>query len=397
MSTHPLPDNRTQAELLHDLREGPPQAQREALSRLSIVGEAEALDAVVEFLQTARDEIVRAVALNTLRILANKYVPVDRYGLAEVLIPFLSSNTWEQRLLAVRLLSTHPNEMASSALEDLVSEARDRISAEKNRFSPSRVIAERVLAEGVMAFANCGRLIALTTILEMLEDPYLRPLSTRALGVVGSETERFHLEDLTEDPDPRTRDAAQWALGLMDERISHLINPPDFIADPPPDRLNPVYWMHRQLEVEEASDLIRFLIVRIAVEHLLLDTLLSEGRVPETCMIVVRRYEGEAPPRYQHNDAEIVGAWRYQWHGPSISPATPPPAPVRTEDTLPEKPRFTGALITISYPVDFLFAGQGLVSFDCQFEAHFGRGWLYNVSELGGDWAFSRVRQTWAL
>jgi hypothetical protein len=221
--------------------------------------------------------------------------------MAEGLIPYLSADEWSQRLVATRLLSTHPSELATGDLRNVVQASIEKLTSEQSsRFSPARMVAERVLVESIMALANCGRLSALPDILDYLEDTNLRPIAVRALGVVGSETERDRLEDLVEDPDSRVRDGAQWALGLMDERIEQLTNPPDQIPEPPPDRLHPVYWAHRVLEASD-DDLLQFLIVRIAVEHLMLDPFLSEGRVPEECLITIRRFVGNNPPEWRAN------------------------------------------------------------------------------------------------
>src|SRR5574342_1242737 len=108
MTNPPAPDDRTQAELLDDLRHGSAQAQEQALIRLAAVGDAESLDAVIETASDLRKEL-RGLALETLRILAGKYMPIDRYGMAEALLPYLSSDEWPQRLIAARLLSSHPS------------------------------------------------------------------------------------------------------------------------------------------------------------------------------------------------------------------------------------------------------------------------------------------------
>jgi len=395
MTNPPAPDGRTLAELLHDLRHGSLQEQEQALLRLGAVGDAESLDAVVDLMGSLPDEL-RNTALDTLRILANKFMPLDRYGMAEALIPYLASADWAQRLVSTRLLNTHPSELATEDLRTVVQESIDRLTGEQNgRFSPARMVAERVLVESIMALANCGRLGALRDILDFLDDVNLRPIAVRALGLVGSETERDRLEDLVEDPDIRVRDGAQGALGLMDERIEQLTNPPDQIPEPPPDRLHPVYWAHRALEASD-DDLLQFLIVRIAVEHLMLDPFLSEGRVPEECLITVRRFVGNNPPEWRANRAEIIGVWQYLFQGPELSrmekpaPAGPPQLP------RPGLPGSRGAGITVSYPANIEEKGEGLVSFDCLFGPFFGRGWVYHVARRDGAWTFSLVRRTWA-
>ncbi len=386
--------NQSQAELLNVLRTGSPQAQEEALVRLAAVGEAEALDGVIEHLRSQPPGDSEA-ALDTLRVLANKFVPLDRYGLAEVVMPYLSSSDWSQRLGAVRLLNAHPNEMAIDSLRTLVDESQTKTKEERaNRYSTLRVVVERCLGEGILALASCGRLAVLPDILAYLDDPALRPVATRALGIIGSDTDRIRLEDLAEDDDVRVRDSAQWALGLMDDRNEQFTRPPDQIPEPPPDRLTPVYWGHRQLEASEDA-LLQFLIVRLAIEHLLLDGLLSDGRVPESCMITIRRYEGETPPEFRSNNAPISAAWKYYAQGPRLESVAlpesskPPPLP------RPGLPMGRISHITISYPAALEQNGEGLVSFDCVFEPFFGRGWIYQITWQDGEWGFTLVRRTW--
>lgn len=392
MQSQPGPDDRTQAELLDDLRYGALEEQQDALRRLAAMGEAEALDAVVDYL---RDQPIatNADALDALRVLAAKYIPLDRYGLAEALIPFLSDDDWENRLSAVRLISTYPNELATESIRDLVSDTRDQVDEEQRRRpSRRRMLVERTLGEAIMALASCGRLVALPDILEMLEDPPLRIVSVRALGMIGSETQRPLLEDLIEDGDPRVRDAAQWALGLMDERAEQFMTPPDQIPEPPPDRLHPIYWAHRQLEASR-DDLVQFLVVRVALEHLLLDQHISDGRVPERCSITLREYQGGTPPDPNANGAEVVGVWEYRWDGPILRRRlnTEP----RDYAIRPGRPQRQGAAITISYPADLALDGDGLVSFDCHFEPLSSQGWIYRIARRSGEWIFVRQRRTW--
>ncbi len=403
MFAQPTPDNRTQAELLNDLRYGSPHEQEEALIRLAAVGEAEALDAVVDYLRE-QPPVSSSAALEAIRVLAFKYLPVDRYGLAEVLIPYLSAQDWRHRITATRLLNTHPSELAVEPLRQLVHEARNRLIEEEQRrhLSPLRMLIERTLSESIIAVANCGRLLVLPDILEMLDHPGLRAVATRALGVIGSETERLRLEDLIEDDNVQVRDAAQWALGLMDERIEMFTMPPDQIPQPPPDRLHPIYWAHRQLQASE-DDLLQFLIVRIAIEHLTLDHNLSEGRVPETCLINVRCYEGNIPPDFRRGEAKLVGIWRYVWQGPFLTRIHPqsnaPPGQSSTPQgdavrrPAKEKPSVS---ITVSYSSTLSTKGEGLVGFDCLFGPFMGRGWIYRVALRDGGWTFSLVRRTWA-
>jgi hypothetical protein len=323
-------------------------------------------------------------------------MPVDRYSMAEALLPYLRVDDWAQRLVATRLLSTHPSELATGDLRHVVDEAIDRLTGDQNsRFSPARMVAERVLVESIMALANCGRLSALPNILDYMDDPNLRPIAVRALGLVGSETERDRLEDLVEDQDTRVRDGAQWALGLMDERIEQLTNPPDHIPEPPPDRLHPVYWAHRTLDAGD-DDLLQFLIVRMAVEHLMLDPFLSEGRVPEECLITLRRFVGNTPPEWRANRAEIIGVWQYQFQGPELNKMDKPAQSGPPQLQRPGMPGSRGAGITISYPANIEEKGEGLVSFDCLFGPFFGRGWMYHVALRDGEWTFALVRRTWA-
>ena len=393
MHNQPGPDDRTQAELLDDLRYGALEEQHEALRRLAAVGEAEALDAVVDYL---RDQPIGTgdEALDALRVLAAKYIPLDRYGLAEALIPFLSDDDWESRLSAVRLLNAYPNELATEAVRDLVEDTRDQIlSEQRRRPSRRRMLIERTLGEAIMALANCGRLLVLPDILEMLDDTPLRVVATRALGVIGSETQRPLLEDLIEDGDPRVRDAGQWALGLMDERAEQFMTPHNEIPEPPPDRLHPIYWAHRQLEASP-DDLVQFLVVRVALEHLLLDQHISEGRVPERCTITLRAYQGRTPPDPRANDADIVSVWEYRWEGPvlrrRVNLKRYPPA-----DAPGSGERSKGASITISYPEDLSFEEDGLVSFDCHFEPLSSQGWIYRIARRDNEWIFVRQRRTW--
>jgi len=393
MQNQPGPDDRTQAELLDDLHYGALEEQQEALRRLTAVGEAEALDAVVDYLRVQPDA-TQGEGMNALRVLAAKYIPVDRYGLAEALIPFLSDDDWEGRLSAVRLLNAYPNELATEAVRDLVDDTRDQIIEEQRRRpSRRRMLIERTLGEAIMALANCGHLLVLPDIMEMLEDAPLRIVATRAVGVIGSETQRPLLEDLIEDGDPRVRDAAQWALGLMDERAEQFMTPPSEIPEPPPDRLHPIYWAHRQL-VASPDDLVQFLVIRVALEHLLLDQHISEGRVPERCTITLRAYQGRTPPDPRANDADIVNVWEYRWEGPVLRRRAnlkrfPP------EDMPGAGDRPKGATITISYPEDLEFEEDGLVSFDCHFEPLSSQGWIYRIARRDDEWIFMRQRRTW--
>ncbi len=387
-------DDRTPAELLYDLRYGSPQVQEEALARLAAVGDAESLDAVVDYLRDQPPGTCDA-GLDALRVLAYKYMPVDRYGLAEVVVPFLSADEWHQRLTATRLLGVHPNELATEPLRDLVDDARDKLEGERrNRVSPLRILIERALVEGVMAMAYSGRLMVLPDVVGMLEDRPLRALATRAIGIIGSDTERERLEELAEDEDYRVRDAAQWALGLMDDRVEMLMRPPDQMPEPPPDRLSPIYWAHRQLYASE-DELIQFLVVRLGIEHLMLDAFLSESRVPEQCSIIVRRYEGLTPPEFKSSEPEIVGMWRYYFQGPDLVELELPKIPPATPSSnLPSLTRMSS--ITITYPADLPWVDEGIVSFDCLFEPLMGRGWHYRINRREEGWSFTLMRKTWS-
>lgn len=402
MSTKFNPDNRTQDELLDALYESQALERDRVLDRLSAKGEAEALDEIIHFIRQNPDEVGKS-GLNALRVLANKYTPSDRYSLAESLIPFLERKDWSQRLTAARLLNTHPNELATAPLRDLVTEAYDTLHEEaQNRFSPKRLLAERLLNESVMALANCGRLSVLPEILDYTEEPVTRPIAARALGIIGDETEREYLEEMAEDDDVRVRDSAQWALALMDDRREMFMNPPMEMPEPPPERLHPIYWAHRQLEASD-DDLLQFMVVRVALEHLLLDRYLGDGRIPERCQIILREYTGDVPPdfRSQEDESKIVQAWNYTWDGPTL---------VEPED-LPEKPlppepkyksrtseRKTGwrPTVVITYPTGLQYAQKGIVGFDSLLEPHSGRGWLYHVNHNGDDWQFSRLKKIWS-
>jgi HEAT repeat protein len=394
MSAQTAPEDRTQEELLHDLRHGSSEERESALLRLIAVGEAEALDAVIDFLQESPQNESAKMGLDALRVLANKYTPLERYGLTEALIPFLGDRDWQKRLISVRLLNVYPNELAVEPIRMLVYEAREKIYREQHIASTSmRILTERTLSEAIMALANGGRLLVLPDILEMMEDPALRVVATRALGLIGSDTERPRLEDLIEDRDPRVRDAAQWALALMDERAEQFLNPPSEIPSPPPERLNPLYWAHRQLKACDDS-LLHFLIVRIAIEHLILDRFVSDGNVPEWCTITVRRYLGDSPPNHRNNDAEIVGVWDYSFHGPRLRKRSRVNNNART--VRPKVSSGRGAIITISYPESLPVTGWGLVSFDCQFQPFHGQGMIFKVYEQDEGWTFIQRQNTWA-
>lgn len=388
MSFQPGSDNRTQAELLHDLQYGSHEEQEEALAQLSAVGEAEALDAVVNYLREQPYDAPDA-AIDTLRVLATKYMPVDRYSLAEVLTPYLLAPDWGQRLAAVRLFNAYPTELAIEPLRQVIDDAREKVYTERHqRSSPTRLLAERTLAESILALANSGRLLALDDMFNLMDDPALRVLATRGLGIIGSETERDHLDELCEDYDPRVRDAAQWALGLMDERVEQFLNPPMDVPEPPPDRLNPIYWAHRQLYAAD-DEVLQFLIVRIALEHLILDQFLSEGRVPESCQITAQRYTSDTPPAELDAESEVIGVWEYHWHGPTLEKRRAGRA--RTGER-PGLPASRSASITISYPEDLPFIENGLVGFHYRFAPFSDQRWLCYVTRRDDGWTFSHTR-----
>ncbi len=393
MSAQMAPEDRTQEELLHDLRYGSSEERENALSRLAAVGEAEALDAVIDFLQSSPQDESAKVGLDALRVLAHKYTPMERYGLTEALIPFLDDSDWQKRLVSVRLLNAYPNELAIEPIRMLVYEAREKIYREQHIASASsRILTERTLGEAIMALANGGRLLVLPDILEMMEEPALRVIATRSLGLIGSDTERPRLEDLIEDRDPRVRDAAQWALALMDERAEQFLNPPSEMPPPPPERLNPLYWAHRQLEASDDS-LLQFLIVRIAIEHLILDRFLSDGSVPEWCTITVRGYQGDTPPHHRENNADIVGVWDYSFQGPRLRRRSGVSSSARV--VRPNASSGRGAIITISYPKSLPVTGWGLVSYDCQFQPFHGQGMIFKVYEQDDGWTFVQRQSTW--
>jgi HEAT repeat protein len=378
------PDNRTQAELLHDLlNEGSPNEQRHILARLTAIGEAEALDAVVDYLRDGHPSTAGA-AFSTLRVLATKYIPRDRYSLTEAVIPFLTSQQWRERLSASRILNTHPNELAIDSLRNLVDEARQRVYDERhNRFSPRLLVAERTLWEGILALANCGRLSVMPDIDDMMTDPYLRPIATRALGVIGSETQRPRLDDLAEDEDVRVRDAAQWSLALMDERAAQFQIPPHEQPAPPPDRLSTITWAHRQLFASDDT-LVQFLVVRFAVEHLLLDEFLAEGRTPIPCQIELREYDGPTPPTHEDNDLPTEARWVYHWQGPDLTPLEEGDAPA------------CKSRVVITMPDMLMFDGEGTIAADCWFDSYLSRGWHYHIEYKQHGWTFAQTRQTWS-
>jgi len=287
------PEYRTQDELLHTLLHGAPAEQDVALMRLADVGDAEALDAIIDYLRPKLPNVSPS-GLRVLQVLATKYIPTDRYSLTELLLPFLELDDWNRRLVVVRLLTIHPNELAVDPLREVIAEARAEVENARQR--PSRPFAEptlnALLGESILALAHCGHMSVLPDITEFLEDPMLRPVAVQALGIIGTDSDRPQLEDYAEDDDVRVRDAAQWSLGLMDDRLAQLMAGPEGWPEPPPGRLHPLYWMHRQLFASN-DPLLQFLVIRIAIEHILLDRFHPERRVPRACIIVARRFPDE--------------------------------------------------------------------------------------------------------
>jgi hypothetical protein len=359
-----IPDYRTQEELLHTLEHGAPDEQDVALARLADVGDAEALDAVIAHLRARLPHISRA-GLRVLEVLANKFAPIDRYSLTELLIPSLEMGDWNQRLAIVRLLATHPNELAVDNLRQLIAEVRQEI--ENTRLRPARPFAEptlnALLAEAILAMAHCGHMNVLPDITEFLEDPPLRPVAVQALGIIGTDSDRPQLEEYAEDDDVHVRDAAQWALGMMDDRLAQLMAGPEGWPEPPPDRLLPVYWTHRQLFATD-DPLVQFLVTRIAIEHLLLDRFFFERRNPRMCVITARRFPDEealqaAPPR---EEGERVGGWLYRGDIPSLEPYDGPdrPGPMRREKGAPSWVSWRPSIV-IRYPATLEGRGYGMV------------------------------------
>lgn len=387
------PEYRTQADLLYTLENGSPDEQDIALARLADVGDAEALDAVIDYLHSRLPD-VSPMGLRVLRVLAHKYIPADRYALSEILIPFLGTGDWSQRLIAVRLLGTHPNELAIEPLRELIAEARDEI--EDLRRQPSRPFAgptlNTLLGEAVLALAHCGHMSIWPDVAEFIEDPLLRPVAVQALGIIGTETERDQLEEFAEDDETRVRDAAQWALGAMDGRLEQLMAGPDKWPEPPPDRLHPLYWMHRLLFVSEDS-LLQFLVMRIAIEHILLDYFFGERRVPERCVIVARRFPDDDAllTARSYQDGERVGGWLYWRDGPSLDPYDGPERPTRPKGGAASWASWQPSIV-IRYPATLQVAGYGRSIFDRYLFPLPMPGWEYYIRREDDEWLFYRYR-----
>jgi hypothetical protein len=303
-----------------------------------------------------------------LQVLATKYIPTDRYSLTELLLPFLELDDWNRRLVVVRLLTIHPNELAVDPLREVIAEARAEVENARQR--PSRPFAEptlnALLGESILALAHCGHMSVLPDITEFLEDPMLRPVAVQALGIIGTDSDRPQLEDYAEDDDVRVRDAAQWSLGLMDDRLAQLMAGPEGWPEPPPGRLHPLYWMHRQLFASN-DPLLQFLVIRIAIEHILLDRFHPERRVPRACIIVARRFPDEDALRAasSYEEGERVGGWVYQGDGPVLRPYRGPERPGRQKGkkNLPSWASFRPAIV-IRYPATLEEKGHGLAYFE---------------------------------
>lgn len=387
---------KTQEEYIRDLHHGSLTDQKKALQSLALIGDAEALDEVIRFLHENSEQASQA--LKTLNILAHKYFPDNRYDLADVVLPFLKSNSWFQRLTAVRILNTHPSELVVEPLREMIEEGFIRLTEEgKKRFSFSKNQIEITLMEAIIAIANCGKTSVLSEILTWLEDPVARAAATRGLGIIGAETERPRLLELAEDRDPRIRDAAQWSLALMDDREAQFNIPPDEAPEPPPDRLSPIYWSHRKLLEDEEDEIVRLMVVRIAIEHLILDTFINQGKALDTCHIILRAYEGNAPPEPGSTDSsQLVDVFFYQWQGPIVGRALdmnqklPVPHMVFTQNNWP------GPTIAIYYPEDLLSRGEGLISTHLYFDPQYGRGALYQIMERDNKWIFALIKKTWS-
>ncbi len=361
------PDYRTQEELLHTLEHGAPNEQDAALARLADVGDAEALDAVITYLSTRLPHI-SPTGLRVLQVLANKYTPLDRYSLTELLVPFLQTGDWNRRLAIVRLFATHPNELAVEHLRQLIAKTRQEIENARQR--PARPFAEptlnTLLAETILALAHCGHMSVLPDITEFLEDPPLRPVAVQALGIIGTDSDRPQLEEYAEDDDVRVRDAAQWALGMMDDRLAQLMAGPEGWPEPPPDRLLPVYWAHRQL-LAASDPLLQFLVTRIAIEHILLDRFFFERRNPRICAIIARRFPNEDALRAASSPegGERMGGWLYRGDILSLEPYDGPerPGPMRREQGAPSWVSWRPSIV-IRYPVTLEERGHGIAFFE---------------------------------
>ena len=385
------PKYRTQEDLLRALANGAPDEQDVALAHLADVGDAEALDAVVAYLGSKQSPVSQA-GLRALLILASKYMPSDRYGLTELLAPFLGAGDWNRRLSVVRLLATHPNELAVEYLRRLIAEAREEIGRVRQR--PMRPFAEpalqAVIGETILAMAHCGMMSVLSDITEFMEDQALRPIAVQALGIIGTDSDRPQLEEYAEDDDVRVRDAAQWALGVMDDRLRQLMTGAEGWPEPPPDRLLPFYWAHRQLVASE-DPLLQCLVVRIAVENILLDRFFAERRNPRACIIVARRFPDEDALRAaaSYQEGERVGGWTYRGDGPALEPYDGPERqePVKRGQGLPSWASWRPAIV-IRYPATLEEEGYGVAFFERFLFPLPMPMWEYYLKRAGDKWEF---------
>ena len=133
----------------------------------------------------------------------------------------------------------------------------------------------------------------------------------------------------------------------------------------------------------------------MAIEHLVLDNFIGEGRIPEQCRVIVRSYQGSTPPGFKSEETETVGAWRYNWVGPRLRQVGIPDQPT-ADSSHPRRSRLRGARIIITYPEKLSSEGEGRVGFDCLFGPSFSQGFLYHVAWRDGDWTFALVRDTWS-
>lgn len=387
---------KTQEEFIQDLRDGTTNDQRKALESLAMIGDADALDEIIHYLQANPDQTGQA--LKTLNVLSHKYFPESRYDLSDVVLPYLKTSSWMQRLIAVRIFNTHPSELIIDGLNELIEEGLEKLAEEEQKkFSFSKGQIDITISEAISALANSGKTLVLPDMISWLDEPNTRIAAVRGLGLIGAETERNRLFDLAEDRDPRVRDAAQWSLSLMDDRQSQLDIPPDQIPEPPPERLSPIYWAHRQLVASEEDEIVQLLVVRIAIELLILDTFINQGRALDTCHIILREYHGDEPPEPGSTDtSHLTGVWFYQWQGPILGKSINPEPRLPIPNTFFTRSNWPGPTIAIYYPDTLLSEGDGLISTDLFFDPQYGRGFHYRLVERDGKWIFSLVKKTWS-
>jgi len=361
------------------------------LAHLADAGDAETLDSVITYLGSSQSSLSQ-VGLRALLILASKYMPSDRYGLTELLAPFLETGDWNRRLAIVRVIATHPNELAVERLRHLIAEARDEI--ERVRHRPMRPFAEpalqAVIGETILAMAHCGMMSVMADIAEFMEDPTLRPAAVQALGIVGTDSDRPQMEEYAEDDDVRVRDAAQWALGIMDDRLQQLMAGPEGWPEPPPDRLLPIYWAHRRLIASE-DPLLQCLVTRIAIENVLLDRFFSERRTPRVCVVAARRFPDENALRAasSYQEGERVGGWLYRGDGPALEPFDGPerPEPVKRGQGLPSWASWRPTVV-IRYPATLEEDGYGVAFFERYLFPLPMPMWEYYLKHVGDKWEF---------